>query len=392
MLELLWLLLPVAAASGWWAAKREGSGRERTHSGNNEGFKGLNYLLDERPDQLIDAFVRAVDVDRDTADTHLALGSLFRRRGEVDRAISIHSNLIARDSLSTEQRSRAVLELGEDYMRAGLFDRAEALFRQLVGQPDHTTVALARLVGIYEQEKDWREAIEHCDRLEHLTGQSRKVETAQFCCELAEQAWQQRDARAARTFLRQALSRDPQCVRASMLQGDIALAEGDYSAAVTAFQTIERQNRCYLTEIIPQLEQCYAALGRPWAVLDYLRGVHAHDHSGRLTDLLATLLLRQQGEAAARCFLEDELRNYPTLLGLRRLVELKLALSEGTNSDLHALYRISQHMLDDTARYQCDKCGFIGKSLHWCCPGCKSWGSIKSLPDMVFKKQEMNSV
>lgn len=174
-----------------------------------------------------------------------------------------------------------------------------------------------------------------------------------------------------------------------MLQGDIALAEGEYASAITAYQTIERQNRSYLPEIVPQLEHCYAALGRPWAVIDYLRGVHAHDHSGRLTDLLANLLISQQGEEPARLFLEDELRSFPTLSGLRRLVELKLARSESTNSDLHALYRISQHMLDDAARYQCDKCGFVGKSLHWCCPGCKSWGSIKGLPDVVFKKSSL---
>jgi len=385
MFELLWLLLPVAAASGWWAAKREYTDRNSVRLGQADCFKGLNYLLDDQPDKAIDTFVRTVDVDRDTADTHLALGSLFRRRGEVDRAISIHSNLISRNTLSTQQRSRALLELGEDYMRAGLFDRAEVLFRQLVDQPDHTAVALARLVGIYEQEKDWQQAIEHCDHLEQLSGQSRQIETAQFCCELAEQAWHQKDSETAQQFLHEAVIRDPNCVRASILRGYIAMTAGDNATAITAFQWVERQNRSYFTEVIAPLSRCYAALERHSDLLKYLRQIHERDHSGRLTDALAALLLQQEGEEPALHFLEDELRRYPTLLGLRRLVELKLARSEGTNSDLEALYRISRHMLDDAARYRCDKCGFVGKFLHWCCPSCKSWSSIKPLPDVVFK-------
>ncbi|MEZ5583387.1 MAG: lipopolysaccharide assembly protein LapB [Candidatus Competibacteraceae bacterium] len=303
----------------------------------------------------------------------------------MDRAISIHSNLISRNTLSMQQRSRAVLELGEDYMRAGLFDRAEVLFRQLVDQPDHTAVALARLVGIYEQEKDWRQAIEHCDRLERLTGQSRQIETAQFCCELAEQAWHQKKIETAQQFLHDATTRDPNCVRASILRGHIAMAAGDQATAITAFQWVERQNRGYFTEVIAPLSRCYVALDKQADLLKYLRRVHARDHSGRFTDALAALLLQQESEEAALHFLEDELRSYPTLLGLRRLVELKLSRSEGTNSDLEALYRISRHMLDDAARYRCDKCGFVGKSLHWCCPSCKSWSSIKPLPDVVFK-------
>ena len=189
MMELLWLLLPVAAASGWWVARREYVyKRNGAITRNTEYFKGLNYLIDDKPDQAIAVFTRMADVDRETAETHLTLGNLFRRRGEVDRAIHIHSSLIARSNLTTDQRCQALFELGEDYLRAGLFDRAEELFRELLNQSDYTEVALSRLVHIFQQEKDWRQAMAHSDRLERISGESKRRQTAHFCCELAEEA------------------------------------------------------------------------------------------------------------------------------------------------------------------------------------------------------------
>ena len=162
MIELFWLLLPVAAASGWWAARRADAEHRGMIVRGADYFKGLNYLIDEQPDQAIEVFTRMADVDRDTAEIHLALGNLFRRRGEVDRALHIHGSLMARTTLTVEQKCRAMLELGEDYLRAGLFDRAEELFRHLLEQPDHTAIALSRLIRIFQQEKEWRQAPHEC--------------------------------------------------------------------------------------------------------------------------------------------------------------------------------------------------------------------------------------
>lgn len=387
MMELLWLLLPVAAASGWWVAKREYNSQQETRiTGSADYVKGLNYLLDDKPDKAIEVFFRMVEVDRDTAETHLALGNLFRRRGEVDRAIPIHRNLIARDTLTSQQRNRAVLELGEDYMRAGLFDRAEMLFRELVDRPEYTAIALARLVDIYEQEKDWQQSIVHCDRLEKMTGQSKRVETAHHCCELAEEALRHNDTGRAQELLQQALIRDPNCARASVLRGRIAMGDGNYAAAIVAFQAVEHQNRSYFTEVITPLGQCYTALGRQLELIAYLRDVQGRDHSGRVTDALAGLLLEQEGEEVALRFLENELQSYPTLFGMRRLVEIKLARNQNNaHCDLETLYRITKHMFDGAARYKCDNCGFIGKFLHWCCPSCKKWSTVKPFPDLVIR-------
>ncbi len=386
MMELFWLLLPVAAASGWWMAKREYAEQADPSSSSTEYFKGLNYLLDDKPDQAIEVFTRMVEVERDTTETHLALGNLFRRRGEVDRAIRIHRNLVDRSDLTVQQHNRALLELGEDYMRAGLFDRAESLFQDLMEQTDYAAVALIRLVDIYQQEKDWRQAIVYFDRFERLSGQSKKMETAHFCCELAEESLLQADRQEARKFLRQALERDPSCMRASILSGHMAMDEGNYQAAINAFQFVETQDRHYFSEVISPLNQCYAILGQQADFVAYLGKIQSYDHSGHITVALAELLKQQEGDAAALVFLEKELEEHPSFLGLRCLVELKLVRGKEVNrSDLDALYRTSKHMLNSTARYKCNRCGFIGKSIHWSCPSCKSWSSVKPLPDMICK-------
>ncbi len=383
-MELLWLLLPVAAASGWWVARREYAGRRSSATDRStEYFKGLNYLIEDKPDQAIEVFTRMADVDRNTAEIHLTLGNLFRRRGEVDRAIHIHGSLIARSTLTADQRCRALLELGEDYLRAGLFDRAEELFRQLLEQPDHTEAALSRLIHIFQQEKDWRQAITYCDRLERIGGESKRRETAHFCCELAEEANQDDDASI---WLLDALARDPGCARANLLLGRLAMRVGDHRAAIAAFQAVERQDRGYFPEVIALLGQCYGALDRldEWGT--YLREVQQRDHGGRITDALADWLLQQEGEEAALKFLERELQEYPTLLGLRRLVQIQLERGEGAGyADLRALHCVSTQMLNGAARYRCGNCGFVVKSLHWCCPSCQQWNTIKPMPDLVMK-------
>jgi lipopolysaccharide biosynthesis regulator YciM len=387
MMELLWLLLPVAAASGWWVARREYTGKRNGVTVRNaEYFKGLNYLIDDKPDQAIEVFTRMADVDRDTAETHLTLGNLFRRRGEVDRAIHIHGSLITRPNLTGDQRCRALCELGEDYLRAGLFDRAEELFRELLDQPDYMAVALSRLVHIFQQEKDWQQAITYCDRLERISSESKQRETAHFCCELAEAANQQYRDDEAKAWLLDALARDPNCARASLLLGRLAIRAGDHQAAIAALQAVERQDRGYFPEVIAPLGQCYSALGRLDEWVAYLGDVQQRDHGARITDALADWLMRQEGEEAALQFLKRELRDYPTLLGLRRLVEIKLKRGEGAEyTDLRVLHCVSTQMLNSAARYHCSNCGFVVKSLHWCCPGCQHWNTIKPMPDLVMK-------
>ena len=171
-MNLLWLLLPVAALSGWWIGRRRGNSNKNQSSSSiyPEYFKGLNFVLNEQPDKAIEVFIRMLEVDSETVETHLALGNLFRRRGEVDRAIRIHQNLIARPTLDREQRAHALLELGMDYMRLGLLDRAEGLFLELVESDLHLNQAYTELLEIYQQEKDWENAINIARKLELISG------------------------------------------------------------------------------------------------------------------------------------------------------------------------------------------------------------------------------
>ena len=390
MQDLLWLLLPVAAASGWWWARHStGTFTPRRRPDHSDYFKGLNYLLDDKPDQALEVFVRVAEMERDTVEAHLTLGNLFRRRGEVDRAIHIHYNLTQRQNLAPAQRQRAILELAEDYMKAGLFDRAEALYHNIIRQSEqteHTASALHRLMQLYEQEKDWEQAIKHCDLLEQMTGQVRKIASAHYCCELAEIALGKGDKENAIKCLQESLKRDSNCARANLSLGRIAIEQSDYAAAIQALHAVAQQKPDFLSETLKPLEQCYQALQQIDILINYLMDLHARYRTGRLTAAIADLIAQHQGADIALQFLEQELKQEPSFIGLRRMVELKLDRDDSTeHSDLQALYLTSRDMLDSAARYRCEHCGFTVRTLHWHCPSCKQWDSVKPLPDLVCR-------
>lgn len=361
MLELLWLLLPVAAASGWWAAARS---LERKETPPNDVFRGLNYLLDEKPDRAIEVFGRMVEADPDAVDIQLTLGSLFRRRGEVDRALHIHSELLRRAQLSAGQRGRARLELGEDYLRAGLFDRAEQLFTELLELPDYRSRALVRLLSIYEQEREWQRALDACDEVERATGTPMRIVAAHYCCELAEEAVRASDRATARNWLDRALVHDERCARAAILRGRLELSEDDPASALAAYTRVVRRAPEYLPEVLEPLQRCYRQLHRQadWVAL--------------LRDLGF-----EEGECGLRTF---QVVQHPSTEGLRTLIDLRLAAEQPARAgDLELLLRIGRQVTDLGPRYRCDNCGFVGRTLHWSCPGCKRWNTVKPIPDRL---------
>lgn len=379
MYELMWLLLPVAAASGWLLAKRDAKRvAATTPSLSRDYFTGLNYLLNEQPDKAIECFVRMLEVDSDTVEIHLALGNLFRQRGEVDRAIRIHQNLIARSTLSTTQRAQALLELTQDYTRAGLLDRAESLCQELIEMKEHTGRALALLSDIYQQEKEWERAIDVTRRLQAETDQPMDKVIAQFYCEQAEQAREKGDSDAALMLLKRALTADADCVRASMLQGEIAVAAADCKGAIRAFQNIERQDPAYLSEVIPALVNCYRTRGDNKELFEYLEGVWTR-HGG-ITVLLAMtdLLEQQRGYVEALRFLAQQLCRRTSLRGVVRMIDMKQP-ADAADEKLAIARHSIETLLDEKPKYQCVRCGFAGKSLHWRCPGCKCWNTVKPI-------------
>ena len=264
MLEWLWLLLPIAAASGWYTARRTDSARKNntpTQSLRSEYYKGINHLLNEQPDEAINTLIRILEVDDETTETHLALGHLYRRRGEIDRAIRIHQNLIDQSRLEPEKRNESILELAQDYLSAGLLDRAEGLFREVSSVPTCKAQAMYQLVGIYEQEKDWGKAIDTVRELTGSTDSELSQVIAQYLCENAEKARAENDIDSAFAFTDEALKVNLHCARANIIRGDIRLDVGDFQRAQYAYITIEEQSPEFLPEIIERIRYCFEALG-----------------------------------------------------------------------------------------------------------------------------------
>jgi lipopolysaccharide biosynthesis regulator YciM len=380
MMEWLFLLLPVAAASGWWAARRSTGGPPSGKAPDPAYFRGLNYLLDEQPDKAIDVFIKLAEVDSETVETHLALGSLFRRRGEADRAIRIHQSLVARPDLDKQQRAYALYELGQDYMRAGLFDRAESLFAELVEMKLHRRRALEGLREIYQQEKDWRRCLEVAEQLESLTGVSMRTEIAQYHCELAEEALKAADVPAAQGHLAEAQAVDAQCARAALIQARMAMEQGEPAQAAALYRRLAGQCPRYLPEILPGLLDALSRSGCN-GPLEELRGLNRDHPSPSLMLALADALRESQGPDAAVDLLVDYVSSHADLAGLERLLEIeqeRLPVGNPRAEAVHgAVLGVVRHLRARQPEYQCDHCGFVARRLHWQCPSCKHWGSIQ---------------
>jgi lipopolysaccharide biosynthesis regulator YciM len=375
-------LLPVAAASGWYLGRRaaDRSRRVRVSELSSSYFRGLNYLLNEQPDKAIEVFLQLAEFNRDTVETHLALGNLFRRRGEVDRAIRVHQHLIARPNLSVEEKTIAMLELGEDYMKAGLLDRAETLFADLVAMDAQVPSALKHLIGIYQHEKDWNKAIEHARRLEKISEEPQGPVIAQFYCELAETARTARNFSAAHSHLEHAFESQPESVRAHIVLGHLGLQEGDLKAAASAFERVATLDVDYVPEILPQLLDCYARLGQMQRAEKFLLDIIDRSLGVAPVIALAKLFASTRGEPIAIEFLTRQLRQRPSVRGLMTLIVTDLHKSQGeARENLLVLQDLARRLLEGQAAYRCTRCGFGAKSHHWQCPSCKTWGSVRPI-------------
>jgi lipopolysaccharide biosynthesis regulator YciM len=382
MIEVLLLaLIPAAAWGGWILAKtttRRGE-LKRNRSFSNRYFQGLNYLLDEQPDKAIAVFIEMAEVTSDTVETHLALGSLFRRRGEVERAIRVHQNIISQTGLDERQKTRALLELGEDYMRAGLFDRAEKLFKELTERESHSPSALRHLLDIYQQEKDWQEALAHAQKLEAVTEEKMGLVMAHFCCEMAEAELTGKNPTAARTHLRQARRYFPESIRARFILARIARSQEMYSEALDVYEEIAAKDAEYIHELLADYLDCAREadlFDRAQANLENW----SESYDGISLLLARTTILRdQQGLEAATHFLADALTQRPSVKGLDRLIELKLEGGPEAESGDEILRAVARKLLARQPSYRCTHCGYAGHSHHWQCPSCKNWSTTRTI-------------
>jgi lipopolysaccharide biosynthesis regulator YciM len=382
MIEVLWFLLPVAAATGWWIGRND-SDKKLPAGGSaypSDYLKGLNFLLNEQQDEALEVFIRLVRVDGETAETHITLGNLFRRRGEVDRAIRVHQNLVARPTLGSDQRSYALLELARDYLRAGLLDRAEGLFEELVKSRRQVTEALRNLLTIYEREREWELAVKTAKRLAHVMRKDMGHLIAHYYCELSENAVTSEDYITASRMLKRALAADKNSVRASILDGDLAVKEGRYRAAIKSYETVEQQDPEYLPEVIERLLDCMLRDNNPKALKEYLARL-SDQYNGFSVIQAATRVIRQlEGDAAADAFFKDQIIKRPSLRGLRHWANMELQSSDGKRREsISIIVDVLDKLLDTKPIYQCRSCGFKGRVLYWQCPGCQSWNSVKPI-------------
>ena len=380
-MPLLFLLLPIAATSGWYIGRhmRHKQQPALPHMIQRDYFKGLNYLINEQPDKAVDVFIKLLEVDSDTVETHLALGSLFRRRGEVDRAIRVHQNLIARPQLAKQHRLQALSELGQDYLRAGVLDRAERLFLELVKQGDESSVSLYFLLHIYQQEKDWLKAIEIAEKLRSHK-ESMQATIAQYHCELAEEMIHKGRMDESLNYLKRAQAIDHDCVRASMIRGRIEAQAGRYKEAIRCYKRVIAQDSDYISEIVSPLAECYRKMGEEDQLVAFLEECLVTHPRISLVLVIAHYLQCQQGEKAAIEFIAQQIQRQPSLRGLSYLVELYLLNSFGDAKEkLLILRNFMNNLLADKPIYQCSHCGFSGKTLYWLCPSCHHWNAVKPI-------------
>ena len=374
-IQLWWLLaLPFFFILGWIAARidikhlvRESRALPRSY------FRGLNFLLNEQPDKAIEAFIEAARVDPETIEMHFALGNLFRRRGETDRAIRVHQNLVGRDGLNDEQRLQALAELGQDYLKAGLLDRAESIFEKLLGTRREEE-ALLSLLEIYQQEKEWQKAIDIAGRLPQHAGHMWAKEIANFHCELAAAALLEDNRAEARARLEQALAANRRCVRATILLGELALATGDAAAAIDAWRRVEQQGPQYLSLIAARLTEAYRREQREVQGIALLKSWLDQHPSLDLLDAVFQSTLAASGPEQAYALVREELRRNPTLLGLDKLLEAQILVAPvERRSDLQLMKNLIHEHTRRVARYRCDSCGFKARQFYWRCPACGGW-------------------
>jgi lipopolysaccharide biosynthesis regulator YciM len=373
--ELWWLLgIPVFFGLGWLAARvdiKQLVSESRTLPRGY--FKGLNFLLNEQPDKAIDAFIEIVKLDPETVDLHFALGNLFRRRGETERAIRVHQNLLARPDLPPEQRTQAQFELGEDYLKAGLLDRAEENFNYLIDTP-YAAQAGRALLEIYQREKEWPRAIEAARSLQQSGAGGRQREIAQFYCELAQDELVRSHADEAMKLLEQALAADRKSVRATMLLGDAFLLKDDLEGALAVWRRVEHQSVPHVALVAKRLMDGHERVGRMREGINLLCAYLAEAPSIDLLEVVFKGVLELDGVEAANKLVSEELRRTPTLLGLDKFLEARLMNAPAEiQPELAVIKTLVHSYTQKLARYQCSHCGFKARQFYWQCPGCNRW-------------------
>ena len=388
MLELLLLLLPLAVFCSWLMGRRyekllaQDGANDQTLQASY--FQGLNYLINEEPDKAVDVFIKMLEVNSDTVETHLALGNLFRRKGEVERAIRVHQNLIARPQLSSVQRKQAMLELAQDYLRAGVLDRAEKLFLEVIKFGEDLSVSLRNLIHIYQLQKEWQQAINMAMQLEVVNGVSMDKIIAHYYCELAEQIYDQANYSSddVKCYLKKALEHDENCARASIILGKILFKEKKYDEAIEVFEKVGFQDEDYVSEIIDLLYKSYLQLNRSDEFVAYVAQHIKNNPRSCYVLAMVDCICHDHGVAEALKYLAEQMPHCLSLRALGKMLNLYLNYPDiELPMQWSILEKFLGKLLANSSTYRCFHCGFSGKTLYWQCPSCRKWGTVKPIYD-----------
>lgn len=381
-IETWWLsLIPIVFALGWLGARWDMRLERREHelerlAQQKSTFKGLNLLLNEQPDKAIDALVQVAKLDPETTELHFALGNLFRRRGETERAIRVHQHLSMRDDLPSRHRDHAAYELGRDFLKAGLLDRAEVSLNQVSPSSKYGIPAKESLLEMYEIEKDWNKATIASRELQKLQGNDRSRELAHFHCELAVEALAKKNFEQAAREIAHAIEAVPSHPRATILRGDLLIAQNQTRHAIEVWAVIVREYPAYLPLMADRWMAAHETLGESEQGLNQLIDSLATQAGGELLDIVFKYVLKLKGPLAAEALASDVMKHTPSLTAMALRIQAQLekaGQSAEHQEDLKASLGLLKQRTNSLARYTCGNCGFRARRFYWQCPGCNHW-------------------
>ncbi len=385
-----WLLLPLGLVLGWALGRRAGpdvsSSPPNEPAMDAEQLGGLlSRLASDDPDQAIAALTQVAELDHSTAELHLTLGNLFRKRGEVDRALRVHEALLARPGLAPDLRAQIEFELAQDYMRAGVMDRAEQTFERLTAESRYATTALDQIRVIAEQAHDWTHAIESAKRLEAARGESQRALIAQYWCELSDEAKARKDLPEATRLARRALDEDPLCIRADLQLGFLLAAQNDPAGAAKSYLRAFERDARFLPDVMEPLRRCFEQTGDAKGYLQFLADAKQISASGLPYIVEARLLADEGMDPLDHLALGLQARPSRAVLAefLEVLEKQPNVIAAGLDKPAASLRGALRRLMETAPRYQCDSCGFAPRQLFWQCPQCKQWGSTKPVDDVL---------
>ena len=386
--EYWWLIvLPLFFTLGWLAARidiRQLLSESTTLPATY--FKALNFLIDDQHDKAVEAFSEAISVNTDSLELHFALGSLFRRTGETDRAINMHLNMLDKKVLTANQKNAVKAELAQDYLKAGLFDRAEELFLGL-DDTRYRQPALNALLEIYGREREWSKAITTATELERLSGITFRVKIAQYYCELAMNYMIAQNPTDAREQLNLALNANKNCIRANVLLGDLEVEAGAHKMAISYWKRIEYQQPQYLGLIAKKMLKSYRADNDLKAGLEQLNTYLETYQLVAIMSVLYEATLTEEGADKAAKLARNELIRQPSLTTLDQLLQARAMANDVNDQDVQLMQQTVRNAIGNRAAYHCNECGFRAKQYHWQCPACNAWETLPAEPSEDVRRE-----